>query len=136
MILAYYNRKGGTFHEKYYTYEEREDCKKDYNTLKRAKVPFYYSNGGLGFYRIEEHGLCHGKLVDISDLPILVATKFEKQIEEDDSHEYGGKRELGWDCYESEHWYSLRIDLGEDEFENEVVNEYFVTKDLKSELCR
>lgn len=136
MLLAYYNPKDNTFHEKWYSYEERENCKKDYNTLKQARVPFYYTNGGMGFYAVDEHGLSHGKLVDISDLPIRVATKFEEHIKEDDSREYGGKRELMWNCYESEYWYSLKVDLGEDNFENEVINEYFVTKDLKSELCR
>ena len=136
MFLAYYNKKDNTFHTKGYRYDEREICAKDYAALKRAQVPFYYSDGGMGFYKIDVHGLTLGKLVDMSDLPAAVAKKFEKQIEEDDSCEYGGKRELGWYCYENTYWYSLRIDLGEDQFENEVIHEYFVTKDLKSELFR
>ena len=136
MTLAYYNKKDGTFHSKYYTYEQKEQCKKDYNLLKKSNALFYYSNGGMGFYQIEEHGLRHGKMVDISDLPALVANKFDKHIEEDESHDYGGKSELWWQCYENEYWYSIRIDLGEDDFENEVVNEYFITKDMKSEISR
>ena len=38
------------------------------------------------------------------------------------------------DIYESENWYGIWMDFGEDDFENEVVSRMFITKDGKSRL--
>ncbi len=131
MKLVYFS-KDGTFHEK--VYAEHDQCKHDYNILKRANVPFFYANGGCGFYDVMPFGLWHGKETKMENIPAAIADKFKEIIGEDNSRDYGGKRELWWDIHESEFWFSLRLDLGEDAFENEEVHNYFITKDGKH-LC-
>lgn len=134
--LVYYSQKDGTFHKKIYKYDEEAQCKHDFGILKRSGVPFFYSAHyniyGAGGTEMKSYGLGFGKSIPLHLVPENVRERISKELEEDDDEDYGGKREFGYAVYESENWYSLYVDCGEDDFENEVEFYMFITKDGKS----
>lgn len=134
--LAYYSKKENKFHEK--SYSEEAECKHDFIILKRANVPFLYSAHyniyGAGGTEMKSYGLGFGKSIPITNLPENILKIINDELNEDDEGEYGGKREFDYEVYESENWYGLWVDCGEDDFENEVVFRLFITKDGNSTL--
>lgn len=134
--LAYYSQKDGTFHKKTYNFDEEAQCKHDFAILERSAVPFFYSAHyniyGAGGTEMKSYGLGFGKSIPLNLVPENIRELINKELEEDDDGDYGGKREFGYNVYESENWYGLYVDCGEDDFENEVEFYMFITKDGKS----
>ena len=134
--LAYYSQKDGTFHKKTYNSNEDAQCKHDFNILKRSGVPFFYSVRsnmyGVGGTEMKSYGLGFGNPIPLSSLPENVRKIVDKELEEDNDEAYGGKHEFWYKIYESEYWYGLYVDCGEDDFANEVIHRIFITKDGKS----
>ena len=136
--LAYYSKKDNKFHEKDYNLNEESECKHDFSALKRSNVPFLYSAHyncyGAGGTEMKSYGLGFGKLINMKDLPQNIAEIVYEELKEGDEPDYGGKHEFAYNIYESENWYGIWMDFGEDDFENEVVYRMFITKDGKSRL--
>ena len=136
--LAYYSAKENKFHEKRYDYSKEVECKHDFSALKKAKVPFLYSAHyniyGAGGTKWKSYGLGFGKRISITELPENVRKIVEDELAEDDEADYDGKREFSYQVYESENWYGLWVDCGEDNFENEVEFRMFITKNGNSTL--
>ena len=136
--LAYYSVKDGKFHEKDYDPDEENECKHDLSVLKKANVPFLYSAHynyyGTGGTQMKSYGLGFGQLISVNNLPTNIREIVDSELKDANEGEYGGKREFSYYCYESENWYGLWIDCGEDNFENEVVFRVFITKDGNSVL--
>ena len=125
--LAYYSEKENNFHEK--SYSEEAECKHDFAILKRANVPFLYSADCAGGTEMKSYGLGFGALIPITELPENIWKIVDNELNEADEGDYGGKREFYYKVYESENWYGLWIDCGEDDCENEVIFQLFITKD-------
>ena len=134
-MLAYYSAKDNKFHSKRYGDDKNDEamCKHDFKILKGANVPFlymvHYNCYGAGGTRMKSYGLGFGAKIQISDLPENVREIVDRKLNKYAEDDYGGKSEFSYLIYESENWYGVWVDCGEDNFEEEVEIHLFITKD-------